>query len=96
MGLVDQQEGAGPPRELSDGVEVPVVGQHDPDVGERRFEQDDRDVAILERAFEPVDVVELDDARRPRRTSTCGPIDPRRATPPVVVSTANVSSTVPW
>ena len=64
VGLVDQQERAGPPGQLADGVEVSVVRQHDPDVGERRFEQHDRDVAILQCAFEAVDVVELDDARR--------------------------------
>ena len=64
MGLVDQQEGAGAAGQLAHRIEIAIVRQHDPDVRERRFEQHDRDVAILERMREPVDVVELDDAGR--------------------------------
>ena len=51
VGLVDDQERAGPPRDLADGLVVAGLGQDDPDVGQGRLEEDGRDVAVGERAL---------------------------------------------
>ena len=60
------EEGARSPGDVANGLVVAGLGEHDPDVGQGRFEQDGRDVAVGERRLEPVDVVELDDAGRLR------------------------------
>ena len=64
VGLVDDEERARPPGDLADRVVVAGLGQDDPDVGQRRLEQDRRDVAVGEGRLEPGDVVELDDPGR--------------------------------
>ena len=66
MGLVDDQERAGPPGDLADRLVITGLGEHDPDVGQRRLEQHRRDVAVGEGGFETGDVVELDDTGRLR------------------------------
>ena len=76
---------------------VAGLGQHDPDVGQGRLEQDGRDVAVGERGLEAVDVVELDDAGRLgdvdlRPDRAADRHDGRRRRPSIAIA----SSTEPW
>src|SRR6266481_3000718 len=50
-------------REFACCAPVTVVGEDDADVGHGGFGEDAGDVAMLEGAFERVEIVELDDAR---------------------------------
>ena len=65
VGLVDDQERAGPAGDLAHRVEVARFGQHDPDVREGGLDEHGRHVAIGEGGLESGDVVELDHARGP-------------------------------
>ena len=64
MGLIDQQQRLVPGAELANGLVVPGIGQHDPDVREGRLEQAEGDVAFGECPLETLQVVDLDHPRR--------------------------------
>ncbi len=66
MRLIDDQQGACPACDLPNCLVIARLRQHDPDVGQCRFEQDRRDIAIGEGRIEACDVVELGDAGRLR------------------------------
>ena len=62
--LVDDQQDPVAARDLADALEVAVVGQHDPDVGQRRLHQQAGDVALRQTTVEGVEVVERHDRGR--------------------------------
>ena len=57
---------------------VAGFGQHDPDVRQRRLDEDRGDVLVGERPLERGDVVERDDARRERRIDRRADVQVRR------------------
>ena len=95
MGFVGDEQRAVAPSEFARGGPVAVVGKDDADVGHGGLGEDAGDVVMLERGFEGVQIVELDDARGfggiYRRTDVAA----ARADYAVCRSEAKDSSTVP-
>ncbi len=77
VGLVDHQQHAVAARDLPHRVEVAGLGEHDPDVGERRLHQQAGHVALRQPPVQGVRVVEGDD----RRGLGHGHLRPQRARP---------------
>ena len=97
VGLVDDQDRAGSARELAQGVVVAGLRQDDADVGQRRLDEDGRDILVGERPLERVDVVERARPGWSRAGSTGGPMLRSVATTrPSGSRVARVSSTEPW
>ena len=67
VGLVVDEDRPVAARELAHALEVAGVGQHDPDVRQRRLDEQRRDLPVRERAVERLEVVERHDARGQRR-----------------------------
>ena len=61
--LVDHQQHAVPAGDLADRRRVAVGGQHDADVGQRRFHEQARDVALGQPLVQRLEVVERDHRR---------------------------------
>ena len=95
MRLVVDQQRAVDPGQLPDRGEVAGLGQHDADVGQRRFHQHGGDVAVGQFPLERGHVVELHDPGRRRRIDRrAGIAWPARG--PSGPAMMNVSSTLPW
>ena len=96
VGLVDDEQRAGPAGQLAQGVVVAGVGQDDADVGQGGLGQHAGDVARLERALQRGDIVELDDLRGDRRVDRRPEVAAPGPDAPSACRVMNDSSTVPW
>ena len=62
MSFIDDEQRAVLAGEIAQGLMIAGLGQHDADIGQRRFGQHTSDISMGERRFQRVEIVELDDA----------------------------------